>query len=136
MLSQIRDNGSEVVVAYASRSLSRPEQRYCVTRKELLAVGVFVQHFRQYLLGREFTLRTDHGSLVWVRNFKEPEGQLVRWLEKLEEYTFTIVHRRGTLHSNVDAMSRIPCRQCGRESHTEDINVGILAHVPRFNIPT
>lgn len=47
-------------------------------------------------MGREFTLRTDHNSLVWVRNFKEPEGQLAPWLEKLEEYNFTIVHRRGT----------------------------------------
>jgi len=121
VLSQIRDDGSEVVVSYASRSLSRPEQRYCVTRKELLAVVEFIHHFRQYLLGREFTLRTDHGSLVWVRNFREPEGQLARWLQKLEEYTFTIIHRRGTLHSNADAMSRIPCRQCGRENHTEDI---------------
>eukprot|EP00731_Ephydatia_muelleri_P037277 Em0434g3a len=120
VLSQVRENGSEGVVAYASRSLSRPERRYCVTRKELLAVGEFVHHFRQYLLGREFTLRTDHGSLVWVRNFKEPEGQLARWLEKLEEYNFTIIHRRGSLHSNADALSRVPCRQCGRENHDSD----------------
>ena len=93
ILSQVKDDGSEVVTAYASRSLSRPERRYCVTRKELLAVVEFVHHFRHYLLGREFTLRTDHNSLVWVRNFKEPEGQLARRLEKLEEYNFTIVHR-------------------------------------------
>ena len=58
------------VPTYASRSLTRPEQRYCVTRKELLAVVEFVHHFRHYLLGREFTLRTDHRSLVWLRNFK------------------------------------------------------------------
>ena len=69
VLSQVKDDGSEVVTAYASRSLSRPERRYCVTRKELLAVVEFVHHFRHYLLGREFTLRTDHNSLVWVRNF-------------------------------------------------------------------
>ena len=90
VLSQVKDDGSEVVTAYASRSLSRPERRYCVTRKELLAVVEFVYHFRHCLLGREFTLRTDHNSLVWVRNFKEPEDQLARWLEKLEEYNFTI----------------------------------------------
>ena len=108
VLSQVKDDGSEVVTAYASRSLSRPERRYCVTRKELLAVVEFVHHFRHYLLGREFTLRTYHNSLVWVRNFKEPEGQLARWLEKLEEYNFTIVHRRGALYNNADALSRIP----------------------------
>ena len=85
VLSQMKDDGSEVVTAYASHSLSQPERRYCV-------IVEFVHH---YLLGREFTLRTDHNSLVWGRNFKEPEGQLVRWLQKLEEYNFTIVHCRG-----------------------------------------
>ena len=50
VLSQVSDCGSERVIAYASRSLTRPEQRYCVTRKELLAVVEFVHHmiyFRQ-----------------------------------------------------------------------------------------
>ena len=119
VLSQISNDGSEYVIAYASRSLSRQEQCYCVTRRELLAIVEFVQHFQQYqyLLGRQFTLRTDHGSLVWVRNFKEPEGQLARWLERLEEYDFTVIHRRGSQHSNADALSRGPCKQCGRSSH-------------------
>ncbi|KAJ3588492.1 hypothetical protein NHX12_012084 [Muraenolepis orangiensis] len=42
---------------------------------------------------------------------KEPEGQLARWLERLGEYNFEIVHRPGRLHSNADSLSRIPCRQ-------------------------
>lgn len=74
LLSQVRDNSSEGVVAYAIHSLSRQEQWYCVTQKELLAVVEFMHHFWQYLLGREFTLRTDHSSLVWVHNFREPDG--------------------------------------------------------------
>eukprot|EP00731_Ephydatia_muelleri_P036277 Em0229g3a len=124
VLSQVNSDGSECVIAYASRSLSRQEQRYCVTRRELLAVVEFVKHFREYLLGRRFTLRTDHGSLVWLKNFKEPEGQLARWLERLEEYDFTVVHRPGSLHNNADALSRIPCRQCGRSSHSKDVPEG------------
>eukprot|EP00731_Ephydatia_muelleri_P025604 Em0017g687a len=59
----------------------------------------------------------DHGSLVWIQNFKEPEGQLARWLERLQEYTFTVVHRPGNQHTNVDALSRVPCNQCGRVTH-------------------
>eukprot|EP00731_Ephydatia_muelleri_P002224 Em0001g2224a len=112
-----RTIGGEAVIAYASRSLSRQEQRYCVTRRELLAVVEFIHHFRHYLLGVHFTLRTDHGSLVWIQNFKEPEGQLARWLERLQEYTFTVVHRPGNQHTNVDALSRVPCNQCGRVTH-------------------
>eukprot|EP00731_Ephydatia_muelleri_P032784 Em0024g328a len=113
------DDGGEAVIAYASRSLSQQEQRYCVTRRELLAVVEFIHHFRHYLLGVHFTLRTDHGSLVWIQNFKEPEGQLARWLERLQEYTFTVVHRPGNQHTNVDALSRVPCNQCGRVTHVD-----------------
>lgn len=75
VLSQIQDNGSESVIAYASWTFSRQEQKYCVTRKELLAVVEFTRHFRPYLLGKKFTLRTYHSSLVWMQNFKEPEGK-------------------------------------------------------------
>ena len=97
--------------------MSKPERRYCVTRRELLAVVFFTRQFRPYLAGRHFTLRTDHGSLTWLRNFKEPEGQLARWLERLQEFDFDTVHRRGRKHTNADALSRLPCTQCGRESH-------------------
>ncbi|KAL5509242.1 hypothetical protein EMCRGX_G004580 [Ephydatia muelleri] len=38
VLSQISNDGSECVIAYASRSLGRKEQRYCVTRRKLLAI--------------------------------------------------------------------------------------------------
>ena len=115
----VGNDGCEHVIAYGSRLLTKPERQYCVTRRELLAVITFTRHFRPYLLGRRFTLRTDHGSLQWLRNFKEPEGQVARWLEALQEPDFEIVHRRGRLHSNADALSRTPCPQCGRSS-TQD----------------
>ena len=115
VLSQVQDDDHERVIAYGSKVLSKPERRYCVTHRELLAVVNFLQHFRPYLLGRHFTLRSDHGSLTWLCNFKEPEGQLARWLEKLQECDFTIVHRPGQRHSNADAFSRLPCKRCGRE---------------------
>ena len=102
VLSQVH-NGSERVIAYGSRKMSRPERRYCVTRKELLAIVHFVKHFRHYLYGRKFLIRTDHGSLRWLMNFKNPEGQLARWLEVLGSYTFDIQHRPGK-----------KTRKCGR----------------------
>ena len=117
VLSQLDVEGRERVVAYGSRLLSKPERRYCVTRRELLAVVVFAQLYRPYLVCQKFTLRTDHGSLTWLRNFREPEGQLARWLEQLQGLEFDIVHRRGRAHQNADGLSRLPCRQCGRPDH-------------------
>ena len=117
VLSQLDEDGRERVIAYGSRLLSKAERRYCVTRRELLAVVVFINLYRPYLVCQKFTLRTDHGSLTWLRNFREPEGQLARWLEQLEGLQFDIIHRRGTAHRNADALSRLPCRQCGRADH-------------------
>ena len=48
VLSQ-RHNGMELVVAYASKSLTKAERNYSVTRRELLAIVTFTYHFRQYL---------------------------------------------------------------------------------------
>ena len=120
VLSQVQE-GKERVIAYASFSLTKPERNYCVTRKELLAVVRMVKHFKPYLYGQEFLLRTDHGSLRWLCNFKEPEGQLARWLEVLSEFNFKIQHRPGRSHQNADALSRLPCPQCKRETHDEDV---------------
>ena len=111
VLSQVDTEGRERVVAYGNCLLMKPERRYCVTRRELLAVVTFVRQYRSYLTGRQFLLRTDHGSLTWLRNFREPEGQLARWLERLQELDFEIVHRQGKWHTNADALSRLPCQQ-------------------------
>ena len=83
----------------------------------LLADVTFVQQYRPYLICQKFTFRTDHGSLTWLKNFKEPEGQLGRWLERLQELQFDIIHGRGKVHCNADALSRLPCHQYGRPNH-------------------
>ena len=59
VLSQVQD-GRERVIAYASRVLSKSERNYCATDRELFAVVSFIKNFRHYLLGNEFTVRTDH----------------------------------------------------------------------------
>ena len=86
VLSQ-NHNGMEHVVACTSKSLTKAERNYSVTCRELLAIVTFTNHFCQYLLGREFVLCTDHHSLSLLRNFKNPDGHLAQWLERLAEYT-------------------------------------------------
>ena len=99
VLSQVQ-GGVERVIAYASRTLDRREQNYCVTRKELLAVVYSLKYFKQYLLGRSFKVRTDHAALNWLRRTPELVGQQARRLEVMEEYDFEIQHRPGTKHGN------------------------------------
>jgi len=108
VLSQRRGD-REQAVAYYSRALNQAERNYCVTRRELLAVVRALQHFQPYLHGSRFLLRTDHASLTWLLNFRNPEGQVALWLEALQEYDFEVQHRPGRQHGNADALSRRPC---------------------------
>ena len=63
--------------------------------REMLALVWGSRHFRPYLYGRKFLLRTDHNSLRWLHNFKEPEGQVARWLETMAEFQYEVIHRPG-----------------------------------------
>ena len=112
VLSQIQ-NEEEVVIAYASRSLRTSLRRYCTTRREMLAAVVMCIHFRSYLRGSQFTLRTDHSSLRWLQKFKNEDGMLARWYLLLGQFSVTFEYRPGSQHSNADGMSR-QCGQCRR----------------------
>ncbi|GFV80236.1 retrovirus-related Pol polyprotein from transposon 412 [Trichonephila clavipes] len=86
--------------------------------KELLAIVKAVEHFHPYLYGRRFLLRTDHASLTWLLNFKNPEGQIARWIQRLQKYDEEIRHRKGSPHGNAEALSGRPfpesCKYCSR----------------------
>ena len=129
VLSQIQD-GEELVISYASNILIREQRHWCTTRKELLAIVKFAQHFRHYLLGHRFLIRTDHNCLVWLMSFKNPEGQLARWLEELAQYDFEILHRKGKLHSNADGVSRIPVEEAICDCFNAGMNLESLPCYP------
>ncbi len=106
-------------IAYASKTLNARQRRYCTTNKEFLAVVTAVELFKYYLTGRHFTVVTDHASLTWLRNFKEPEGVVARWVTQLQQFDFKIVHRPGKYHSHADGLSRSTSRTCKRDTCPE-----------------
>ncbi len=115
-------NGEEKVIAYGSFALTKEQRKYCPTRKELLAVVRFTRQYRYYLLGRPFTVRTDHSSLTWLLNFKEPQGQLARWMEELSQYNVVLRHRVGLKHGNADALSRRPVETTRCNAYTAGVH--------------
>ena len=59
-------------------------------------------------------MRTDHASLTWLKNFKEAEGMLARWLSVLDTFDYEIQFRKGSCHVNADTLSRIPAKRRGK----------------------
>ena len=115
VLSQVQDN-EEKVIAFGSKTLTKPERNYCITRRELLAVVHFVQQFKHFLLGQRFLIRTDNSAVrYWMRiqsDSYDPQGQTARWMVRLAAFDFEIKHRPGKQHANADSMSRMPFLKC------------------------
>lgn len=106
VLSQLT-NGSDLPIAYASRTLNDTERRLATIEKELLAILFALKNFRPYLYGRRFTLYTDHRPLQWIFGLKDCSSKLFRWRLKLSEYDFTIKYKPGSANHVADALSRI-----------------------------
>ncbi|UYV77521.1 K02A2.6-like, partial [Cordylochernes scorpioides] len=80
---------------------------------------------------RRFVPGTDHAALRWLLNFKSPEGQLARWIQRLQEYDMEIQHRKGKSHGNADALSRRPCpvncKHCSKAETQAELNIRQLS---------
>ena len=107
-ICQNDSDDNERPIAYYSFALNNAQKNYGVTKLEMLALVSAIRHFRPYLYGSKFLCRVDHHSLIWLKNMRNPMGILARWLETLSNYNFTVQHRPGKLHTNVDALSRLP----------------------------
>ena len=123
VLSQADSEGCERPVAFASRSLTDTEQRYASTKSELLGIVWAFRHFRCYLLGRPFLVRTDHRALEHLSRFKDPPAIIARWLEFLSEFDYVVQYRAGRSHANADGLSRLP----GKASAVASVSANTVA---------
>ena len=68
----------------------------------------YLQYYKYHLLHRSFILRTDNWVLTWIPFLESPTGMILRWLEILASFNFTVKHWKGTLHGIADSLSRAP----------------------------
>jgi len=115
VLSQRNEKGEEQVIAYGSKSMTKHEIGYCITRKELLAIFHFTQHFKHYLYGAKFKLRTDHKAIEFMMTTKKPiTPQFQNWMNFLSSLDMILEYRKGELNKNADALSRKDCMVCSQ----------------------
>ena len=95
------------VVAYGSKSLTETEQRYSQIEREMYAIAWSCVHFRLFLLGKHFSVYTDHKPLLSICNnpSKKASARIENWLLKLQGYDFDVLYRPGK-DNPADYMSR------------------------------
>lgn len=100
-------NGKEITIAFASRTLNSSERNYSITEKEMLGAIWAMEHFEYYLKGREFVLITDHKALEALNSKNEIKSQRIqRWIERINNFDFTVKYIKGENLPHVDALSR------------------------------
>ncbi|GBG85619.1 hypothetical protein CBR_g40347 [Chara braunii] len=93
-------------VEYMSKNMSSQKLPKSTYEKELYAVYKALTHWRHYLLGRFFILRTDHQTLKWMRTQPVLSDALKRWIEVIEQYDFDPQYLKGEYNKVADALSR------------------------------
>ncbi|KAI5153777.1 hypothetical protein ENBRE01_3245, partial [Enteropsectra breve] len=107
-LSQTDEIGRLVPIRWASKKLTKAEQNYGITEKELLAVVWGIEYFEYQLKGRRFKLITDHIALETIRKKNEfGNKRMARWIERIQDYDFSIKYRKGEEMITADALSRL-----------------------------
>ncbi|GBG61020.1 hypothetical protein CBR_g18615 [Chara braunii] len=95
-------------VEYMSKKMPSQKLAKSTYEKELYVVYKAQTHWRHYLLGRFFILRTDHQTLRWMRTQPVLSDALKRWIEVIEQYDFDPQYLKGEYNKVADALSRRP----------------------------
>lgn len=118
--------GKVQFLRFLSQSLKGGQKNYGATKRELFAVIFALQKFHNYIWGRHFTVVTDHKALTYLFTQKKPNAMMMRWMETLLEYDFTIIHQPGIRHTLPDLLSRLYPDHVPRISQKSIFNVTSL----------
>lgn len=108
VLTQFEGGTKEVVIGFASRSLTPTEELYSVIEKETLGCVWGMEYFRAFLWGTEFDVRTDHKPLVTLLTTGGMVKASARLSMRLQDYNYRIKYVPGQQNRVADCLSRIP----------------------------
>ena len=120
LLSQKHDNGVEYPCAYASQTIGEGAKKKAAFHKEKLGVRWALRHFKPYLIGKSFIIRTDHKPLLFLKKGRIQELDSVS-SDILEYLPFEVEYMPGD-KIPADYFSR-PVNAISRDKTKSKINL-------------
>jgi RNase H-like domain found in reverse transcriptase/Integrase zinc binding domain len=108
-------------VAYYSATFTDTERNYNIYDRELLAIMKAITHWRPYLIWTKepFKIFTDHANLLHWKSPWKLNQCTARWHRELQDYHFTLHHVPEKSHAAVNALSRPPGTNMGKEDNQQ-----------------
>ncbi|GBG80421.1 hypothetical protein CBR_g30886 [Chara braunii] len=94
------------LVQYMSKKMPSKKLAKSTYERELYALCKALVHWRHYLLGRFFYLRTDHQILKWIKTRPVLSDAVKRWIQVTDQYDFKLDYVKGEYNKLANALSR------------------------------
>ncbi|WVZ90257.1 hypothetical protein U9M48_036572 [Paspalum notatum var. saurae] len=112
-------------IAFFSRAVAPRHRALAAYERELIGLVHAVRHWRPYLWGRRFVVKTDHFSLKYLLDQRLATIPQHHWVGKLLGFDFTVEYKPGSSNVVADALSR--------RDTPEDGSILALS-APRFDV--
>ena len=89
-ISAILQTNNREPISFYSRVLTDVEKKYDVVEKEALAIFWGIKKCRTFLIGKQFTVQSDHKPLQYLFSAEKVSPKILRWRLQLQEYTFKV----------------------------------------------
>jgi hypothetical protein len=110
-------------VAFFSRPVAPRHRALAAYERELIGLVQAVRHWRPYLWGRRFVVKTDHYRLKYLLDQRLATIPQHQWVGKLLGFDFSVEYRSGATNVVADALSRCD---------TEEVEL-LAISAPRFD---
>lgn len=122
ILKQIQQDGKEKPVAYFSKKLNSAQKKKKAIYLECLAIKEAVRYWQYWLIGKQFTVYSDHKPLENMNLKSRTDEELGDLMYYLSQYDFNIKYSPGKDNIEADCLSRNPVLE-SNENDDEQLKI-------------